>query len=141
MITPDLLAQVTLESLVRRVASESDAVVPFVSFEELPHSGWKRLPELVSSGFIGRANVVFCTHLDQVSQENMNEQMKTVETAFWPRGVSKTNRVIPCSLMGLSAGDLLDKSTITKPRFEAICNKDTLGYHVRGPLFLIAYVD
>jgi len=137
---PDLLSQVYLESLVRRVASESNAIVPFVSFEEIPHSDWKRLPELIASGLIGRANVVVCTHLDQVSQEHMNEQLKTVRAAFWPRGVLKTNRVIPCPLIGLIARDLLDRSTITKPRFEAIWNKDTLGYHVRGPLFSIAYV-
>jgi len=141
VIAPDLPAQVNLESLVRRVTSESNAVVPFVSFEEIPHSDWRRLPELVASGFIGRANVVVCTHLDQVSQENMDEQLKTVTKAFWPRVVLKTNRVIPCPLMGLSARDLLDRSAISKPRFEAIWNKDTLGYHVRGPLFSIAYVD
>jgi len=141
VITPDLLAQVYLESLVRQVASESNAVVPFVSFEEIPHSDWKRLPELVASGFIGRANVVVCTHLGQVSQENMNEQLKTVTTAFWPKGVLDINRVIPYPLMGLIARDLLHRSTITKPPFEAIWNKDTLGYHVRGSLFSIAYVD
>ena len=138
VIVPDFLSQVYLESLVRRVASESNTVVPFVSFEEIPHSDWKRLPELVASG---RANMVVCTHLDQVSQENMKEQLKTVTTAFWPRGVLDTNRVIPYPLMGLSARDLLDRSTITKPRFEDIWNKDTLGYHVRGPLFSMAYVD
>ena len=141
MIAPDLPSQVHLESLVRRVASESSTVVPFVSFEEIPHSDWKCLPELVASGFIGRANVVVCTHLDQVSQENMKEQLKTVTTAFWPRGVLGTNRVIAYPLMGLIARDLLDRSTISKPRFEDIWNKDTLGYHVRGPLFSIAYVD
>ena len=141
MIAPDLPSQVNLESLVRRVASESSTVVPFVSFEEIPHSDWKRLPELVASEFIGRANVVVCTHLDQVSQENMKEQLKTVTTVFWPRGVLDTNRVIPCPLMGLTARDLLDRSTIAKPRFEDIWNKDTLGYHVREPLFLIAHVD
>jgi len=132
VIALDFLAQVNLESLVRRVASESNTAVPFVSFEQIPHSDWKRLPELVASEFIGRANVVVCTHPDQVSQENMKEQLKTVRAAFWPRGVSKTNRLIPCPLMGLSARDLLDRSTITKPRFEDIWNKDTLGYHVRG---------
>ena len=131
MIAPDFQSQVYLESLVRRVTSESNAVVPLVSFEEIPHSDWRCLPELVASGFNGRANVVVCTHLDQVSEENMNEQLKTVTTTFWPRGVLKTNRVIPCSLMGLSARDLLDRSTINKPPFEAISNEDTLGYHVR----------
>ena len=141
MIAPEFLSQVYLESLVRRVASESNAVVPFVSFEDIPHSDWKRLPELVASGFIGRANVVVCTHLDQASQENMKEPLKTVTTAFWPRGVLDTDRVIPYPLKGLIARDLLDRSAVTKPRFEDIWNKDTLGYHVRGPLFSIAYVD
>ena len=78
----NFLAQVNLESLVRRVASELNAVVLLVSFEEIPHSDWKRLPELITSGFIGRANVIVCTHLDQVSQEHMNEQLKTVTTAL-----------------------------------------------------------
>ena len=141
VIAPDFLSQVNLESLVRRVASESNAVVPFVSFEEIPHSDWRRLPELVASEFIGRMNVVVCTHLDQVSQETMNEQLKTVTAAFWPRGVLNTNRVTPFPLMGLIARDLLNRSSITKPRFEDIWNKDTLGYHVRGAPFSMAYID
>ena len=123
------------------MASDSSAIVPIVSFEEISNSDWKRLPELVASGFIGRANVVICTHTDQVSQENMDEELKSVTTAFWPRGVLNTNRVILCSLMGLSAGDLLDRSKNTlKPPFEAIWNKDSMGYRVRGPVLSIACV-
>ena len=118
------------------MASDSNAIVPIVSFKELPRSDWKRLPELVASGFNGRANVVVCTHLDQVSQENMEEQLKTVTKTFWPRGVLNTNRVIPCSsLMGLSARDLLDKANVTKPSFEAIWDKRAVGFHVCGLLF------
>ena len=118
------------------MASDSNAIVPIVSFKELPRSDWKRLPELVASGFNGRANVVVCTHLDQVSQENKDEQLKTVTKTFWPRGVLNTNRVIPCSsLMGLSARDLLDKANVTKPPFETIWDKHAVGYHVCGLLF------
>jgi len=123
------------------VASELNVIILFVSFEEIPNSDWKHLPELIASRLIGRVGVVVCTHLDQVSQENMNEQLKTVTMAFWPRGILKTNRVIPCPLTGLSARHMLDRSTIRKPRFEAIWNKGTLGHHVRGPLSLMAYVD
>jgi hypothetical protein len=50
--------------------------MPNVSFEGPPCSDWKPLPELVANGFNWRANVVFCTQLDQVSQENMDEQLK-----------------------------------------------------------------
>jgi len=78
--------------------------------------------------------MVVCTHLGQVSQENMDEQLKTVSTAFWPKGVLNT-RVMSLSLMGLSARNLLDRSEITKPPFEDIWNKNTLGYHICGPLF------
>jgi len=118
------------------VASDSDAIVPIISFKEISRSGWKRLPELVANGFNGRANVVVCTHLDQVSQDNMDEQLKIVTKEFWPKGVLNINRLIPCSsLMGLSARDLLDKSSMTKPPFEAIWNKQLVGYHVRGPRF------
>jgi len=124
------------------VASDSNAIVPVVSFKEIPDSDWKRLPELVTNGFNGRANVVVCTHLDQVSQDNMGEQLKTVTKAFWPKGVLNTNRVIPCSsLMGLSARDLLGKSGMTKPPFETIWDKHVVGYHVRGPLFSIACAE
>ena len=124
------------------MASDSNAIVPIVSFKEIPRSDWKRLPELVASGFNGRANVVVCTHLDQVSQENMDEQLKAVTKIFWPKGVLNTNRVIPCSsLMGLSARDLLDRSNPAKPTFEVIWNKHAVGYHVRGPLVLTASVE
>ena len=140
VITPDL-PQVNHESLIRLVASDSNAIVPFVSFEELPHSDWKGLPELVASGFNGRANVVVCTHMGQVSQENRGEQLKAVSTAFWPKGALNTNRVMSLSLMGLSARDLLDRSEITKPPFEEIWNEHTLGYHVRGPLFSLACIE
>ena len=127
--------QFNFESLVRLVASDSDAVVPVVSFNELPRRDWKRLPELVASGFNRKADGVVCTHLDRVSQDNMNEQLKTVTRTFWPKSVWNTNRVIPCSsLMGLSARDLLDKSNMTKPPFEAIWNHHSVCYHVRGPL-------
>ena len=123
------------------MASDSNAIVPIVSFEDISHNDWKRLPELVASGFNGRANVVVCTHPNDVSQEDVDEQLKTVTTAFWPRGVLNTNCVIPCSLIGLSAGELLGRSTnIPKPPFEAIWNEDSMGYHVRGPSFSIACV-
>jgi len=86
--------------------------------------------------------MVVCTHLDQVSQENMDEQLKTVTETFWPRGVGDTNCVVPCSsLMGLSASDLLDRSSMTKPRFETIWDEDAVGYHVRGPLFSTARAE
>ena len=108
----------------------------------MPRSDWKRLPELVAGGFNRRAIAVVCTHLDQVSQEDMDERLQAVAKIFWPRGVLNTDRVIPCSaLMGLSAMDLLDRSNPAKPPFEAIWNKHSVGYHVRGPLFLTAYVE
>ena len=131
-----------LESLARLVACESNAIVPIVSFNELPRRDWKHLPELVESGFGRTADVVICTHLDQISQENMGEQLETVTKAFWPRGPLDTDCVIHCSsLMGLSARDLLDRSNTDKPPFEAIWNKDTVGYHVRGPLFSIPFAE
>ena len=142
MITPDLfLPQFNFESIVRLVASDANAIAPIVSFKALSHSDWKRLPALVASGFNGRANVVVCTHLDQLSQKNMDEQLKTVTKEFWPRGVLNTNCVIPCSLMGLSARYLLDRSNSTKPPFEAIWNKHSMGYHVRVALFSIACAE
>ena len=131
--------QFNFESLVRLIACDSNAIVPVVSFKELPRSDWKRLPDLVTSGFNGRANVVVCTHLDQISQDNMDEHRKTVTKAFWPRDVMNTNSVIPCdSLMGLSATDLLDKSYHDKPPFEEIWKQGTVGYCVRGSLFTMA---
>ena len=109
--------------------------MPVVSFKELPRSDWKRLPDLVTSGFHGRASVVVCTHLDQVSQDNMEEQRKIVTKVFWPKDIMNTNSVIPCSsLIGLGARDLLDKSYSSKPSFEEIWKGDSVGYHVRGSL-------
>ena len=124
------------------MASDSNAIVPIVSFEEISHTDWKRLLELVASGSSERANVVVCTHPDEVSQETMDGQLKTVTTAFWTRGVLNTNCVISCSLIGLSARELLDRSRdLRKPPFEAIWNEQYMGYHVRGPLFSMACVE
>ena len=124
------------------MASDSNVIVPVMSFNEIHRSDWKRLPELVASGFNGRADVVVCTQLDQVSQENMDEQLKAVAKTFWPKDVLNTNRVIPCSpLMGLSAALLLDISQTTKPPFEVIFDNRSMGYHVRGPLFSTACVE
>ena len=124
------------------MASDSNAIVPIVSFKEIPHSDWKRLPELVASGFNGMTNMVVCTHLDQVSQEIMGDRLKTVAKTFWPKGISNTNRVIPCSsLMGLSASDLLDRSSVNKPPFDTIWSKDAVGYHVRGLLISAARAE
>ena len=124
------------------MASDSNAIVPIVSFEDISHTDWKRLPELVTNGFNGKVDVVVCTHPDEVSQENVDEQLKTVTTTVWPRGGLSTNRVIPCSLIGLSARELLNRSkNLLKPPFEAIWNEDSMGYHVRRPLFSIACVE
>ena len=137
MTTHDL-PQFNFESLVPLV----NAIVPIVSFKEISRDDWKRLPELIASWFNGTANVVVCTHLDQVSQENMDEHLKTVTKTFWPKGVLNTNRVIPCSsLMGLSARDLLNRSNMTKPPFDTIWNKDVVGFHVRGPLISTASAE
>ena len=79
--------------------------------------------------------MVVCTHLDQISKDGVEKHQKIVTKTFWPRDVVNTNSVIPCSsLMGLSARDLLDKSYRSKPPFEEIWKKDTVGYRVRGSL-------
>ena len=116
------------------MASDLNAIVPIVAFNEISRSDWKHLPELVASWLDGRVDVVTCTHLDQVSQENM-DQLETLAKVFWPRGALDTNRDIPCSsVMGPSVRDLLDMSQVAKPPFKTIWNKDSVGYHVRGPL-------
>jgi len=80
--------------------------------------------------------MVVCTHLGQISQDNMEEQRRTVAKTFWPRDVMNTNSVILCSsLMGLGARDLLDKSSINKPPFGEIWKEDAVGYHVGGSQF------
>ena len=117
------------------MASDSIAIVPIVSFQEISRSDWKHLPELVARGFNGRANMVVCTHLDHASLENLDEQLKIVTKTFWPTDILNTNRVIPCStLMGISARDLLDISNATMPPFEAFWNKHAMVYPVREPL-------
>ena len=81
--------------------------------------------------------MVVCTH----PGENMDKQLKTVTETFWPGGVLDTNRAIPCSLMGLSARHLLAISKTTKPPFEVIWNKRSLGHHVCVPLFSMVYAE
>ena len=119
------------ESLVRLVSSDSNDIVPVISFKEIPGKGWRCLPDLVACGFKRSANAVICTHLDHVSQINIKEQLTTVSKAFWPKSMKNTARIIPCSsLMGLSAIDLLNKSESEKPLFEDIWDKKSVGYHV-----------
>jgi hypothetical protein len=43
--------------------------------------------------------------------------------------------------MGLSARDLLDKSSVSKPSFEYIWMKEAVGYHVRGSLLAEACAE
>jgi len=134
--------QTNFESFAPVAASYSNVIVPIVSFKELLHSDWKRLPAPVASGFNGGTNVVVLTHLDQVSQKGIIKQLKTLEETSWQRGLLNTSLVIPCSsLSGLSATDLLDRSKTTKPLFKAIWEKHTVGYHVREPLFSIACAE
>ena len=121
-------------------------MVPVVSFEELLHSDWKRLPAPLANGFNGNRNVVVCTHLDQVSQENIRKELNALNMTSWPGGVLNTGLLIPCSpLMGLSATDLVYRTIATKPPtkllFESIWEKHTVGYHVRGPLFSMACAE
>ena len=129
------------------MASYSDAMVPVVSFEELLHSDWNRLPAPLANGFNGNRNVVVCTHLDQVSQENMRKELNALSVTSWPGGLLNTGLLIPCSsLTGLSATDLVYRTIATKlPRtklpFESIWERHTVGYHVRGPLFSIACAE
>ena len=119
------------ESLVRIVSSDSDNIVPIISFKEIPGKSWRCLPELVACGSKRSANAVICTHLDHVSQINIKEQLTTVSKAFWPKSMKNTARIIPCSsLMGLSAIDLLNKSESEKPPFRVIWDKNHVGYHV-----------
>ncbi|CCA76328.1 hypothetical protein PIIN_11894 [Serendipita indica DSM 11827] len=111
----------SFEAMVRLVAKDSNAIVPIISFKELARSDWKKLPDTVSSGFGARANIVICTHLDQIHGENLNEQLSIVSKVFWPGNVkgAASNNIIPCSsLMGLSARALLDLSKgKSKPNF------------------------
>ena len=79
--------------------------------------------------------MVVCTHAYPISRENMEEQLKTVAETFWPGDVLMTSHVILCSIIGLGARDLLDRSTTAKPPFETIWDYDAVGYHVREPLF------
>ena len=113
---------------------ESDAIVPVVSFKELPRSDWKCLPGIIEGGSNKSAHLAICTHLDQISRDNIEEQLRMVAKAFWPKSLLTTQRVIPCSpLMGLSARELLDMSDPVKPSFEKVWRKDKVGYRVSPP--------
>ena len=116
------------ESLVRRVSSHANVIVPVISLKEIPGNSWRSLGELVASGFKRSAIAVLCTHLDLVSQIDIKEQLSN---AFWHKSMEGTARIIPCSsLMGLGAIDLLNKSESEKPPFDDIWDKKYVGYHV-----------
>ena len=116
------------------VRYDLDVIVPILSYDN--HTmHWKDLPAIIERDFSREADMVVCTHRNQVSQESMDAYLVTVAKAFWPSGVLNTSHVIPCSsVMGLSARDLLDRSNTTKPPFETIWDKHAAGYYVRAPL-------
>jgi hypothetical protein len=58
--------QFDFKDTIARVTREANAVVPIISFKEIPKPDWKRLPEIISSGIKTRASMVICTHFDQV---------------------------------------------------------------------------
>lgn len=132
------------------MAKDSNAIVPIISFKELSRSDWKDLPDIVANGFGNRANVVICTHLDQIHGRNIGEQLRTVTKTFWPTNPMATgefrlvnaviasspygrpsDQIIACSsLMGLSAQDLLDRSSRSKPAYGEITNERSVAYPV-----------
>ena len=57
--------QFSFEEMIRRVASEANAVVPIVSFKEIAKQDWRKLPQIISSG-LATTSLVICTHFDQV---------------------------------------------------------------------------
>jgi hypothetical protein len=98
---------------------------------ELPRSDWKDLPKLAASGYNRKPSLVVCTHLDRVSQDNLQQQLFTVNNAFWPNSPNEIGRVLKCSsLMGLSANQLLEQSETTKPLFKDVWEPKSIGYHV-----------
>jgi hypothetical protein len=100
---------------------------------ELPRSDWRDLPKLAAGGYNRRPGLVICTHLDRVSQENLQQQLWTVSSAFWPGPRDESARVLKCSsLMGLSASSLLEQSKVTKPPFDEVWEPTSIRYHVRG---------
>ncbi|TDL23502.1 hypothetical protein BD410DRAFT_787351 [Rickenella mellea] len=117
------------EELICRVAKEVNAVVPIVSFKELPKEDWRRLPAIISAGIGRPPDLVLCTHFDQISRDNLPEQLANVAKVFWPNSPASTSRVLPCSSkMGLSAYTLLRKSASEKPRFIDMWNNKTIEY-------------
>lgn len=121
--------------MISRVASKANAVVPVVSFKEMPKEDWRQLPRLISAGF-ATTSLVICTHFDQVravlyltttffmtiwqiSGNREMEQRSIVARVFF--GSSDVQHVIPCSSnMGLSATALLRGSATGWPSFQSI---------------------
>ena len=123
--------QSSWESLFQLAASRSNAIIPIVSFTEVPRRDWKELPRLASRGYNRKPDFVVCTHLDRVSGENMKQQTWTVNRSFWPDARDEGERVLKCSsLMGLSASQLLEQTKATKPRFKEVWDKTSIRYQV-----------
>ena len=106
-----------------------------MSFTELSRSGWRELPRLAARGYNCKADLVVCTHLDRVSGENLQQQLRTVSKSFWPGTRDESDRVLDySSLMGLSASQLLEQTKTTKPPFKEVWDETSIRYHVRGCL-------
>lgn len=121
--------------MVRLAAIQSNAIVPVVSFMELPRNDWKRLTMLATSR--RKPSLVVCTHLDRVSQDNLEQQLWMVSSTFWPESPSNDSRILKCSsLIGFSANQLLEQMKDKRPPFSEI--EGSLGYHVSNtPISLI----
>ncbi|KDR69840.1 hypothetical protein GALMADRAFT_230492 [Galerina marginata CBS 339.88] len=121
------------QDMITRVATQANAVVPIVSFKEIAKQDWRKLPVIISSGLKTRASMVICTHFDQISQSNLDEQIATVAKVFWSEPSAATHRVIPCSSkMGLSAAHLRHHLADKLPEFSSIynANPDDIRYPV-----------
>jgi len=106
---------------------------------ELSRSDWRNLPEFATRGYNRKPSLVDCTRLDRVSQDNLQQKLWTVKSAFWPDVPHETGRVLKCSSrMGLSANQLLEQSEISKPPFKDVWDPRSISYYVsNGPITLI----
>ncbi|KLO16285.1 hypothetical protein SCHPADRAFT_901671 [Schizopora paradoxa] len=119
------------QDLVREVAKEVNAVVPIVSFKEIPKEDWRQqLPDIVKAGLQRPPDLVLCTHLDY-AKDRAYELVGSVAKTFWPKMPTDDGRnkvLSTATRMGISSRLLLKMSERQKPKFRDIWEEDSILY-------------
>ncbi|KLO16294.1 hypothetical protein SCHPADRAFT_221937 [Schizopora paradoxa] len=118
------------QDLVREASKIVNAVVPIISFKEIPKEDWRQqLPGILKIGTQRPPDLVLCTHFDH-ARDCAYELIGDVAKTFWPKAPERNRgHILPVATrIGISSCLLLQMSQKQKPRFQDIWQEDSIFY-------------